>query len=142
MLRFESECFLNNDLTDRGHGHVYRVKKVLKVLLLSTPKKVPVNYEIVIFRGEFFSYVQQWSSRPVVIRMFPFATPLRASRRGTLYNHTCRYFSAECARFVHPWHFRGSYYRLRTLPAERSSFSLISCSALLFLFLLVLPVVS
>ena len=53
-----------------------------------------------------------------------------------IYKQPYSYLSAESARLGHPRQYPGVplRHRLRALPAEQSSFSLISCSAILFCF--------
>ena len=68
--------------TDRSWARL--IEYVLKVLLLSTPKKyfsVPVKRDFIIFSGQVFFvrsmyYKQKWSSRRVVKILCPCATPL------------------------------------------------------------------
>ena len=73
-------CVFSQEQIGRGHVYVEYTQKVLKVLLLSTPKKhffVRVKCEIIILPDKFFLYYKQkCSSRRVVKIMCPSATPL------------------------------------------------------------------
>ena len=88
-------CVFSQEQIGREHVYVEYTQNVLKVLLLSTPKKyflMRVKCEFIIFPGEFFLYYKQkCSSRRVVKIMCPCATPLGTSRKGTLYD-VCLFF--------------------------------------------------
>ena len=55
-------CVFSQEQIGRGHVYVEYTQNVLKLLLLSTPKKyffVQVKCEFIIFPGEFFLYYKQ-----------------------------------------------------------------------------------
>ena len=74
-------CIFSQEQIGRGHVYVEHTQKVLKVLLLSTPKKYCASkMRIHYFPGQLFFmiYKRKWSLRPVVKTTCLCATPLGA----------------------------------------------------------------
>ena len=73
-------CVLSQEQIGRGHVYIEYIQKVLKILLLTAPKKYCAGkMRIHYFSGQVFvcmMYKQRWSLCPVVKTMCPCATPL------------------------------------------------------------------